>query len=164
VSVTSVNSFYNRIISASTAINTARFMPATAIVMSPARWGWVLEALDSSNRPLIVPQGASFNSVAISTASAAEGAVGEMASLPVYTDANIPTNIGAGTNQDVVYVLRAPDLYLWESDIAMESFDSTYADQMSILFRVSAFSAFIPDRYGASVNAINGTGLVAPTL
>jgi hypothetical protein len=87
-----------------------------------------------------------------------------MASLPVFIDANIPTNIGVGTNQDVVYVGKWDDVYLWESPIMVESFDSTYADQASILFRVMAYRALIPDRYGFSVNAINGTGLVAPTL
>ena len=36
-------------------INSARFMPATAIFMHPRRWSWFLSALDTSNRPLIVP-------------------------------------------------------------------------------------------------------------
>lgn len=164
VSTTSANSFYNKVISAAASIATSRYMPATAIVMHPNRWYWVLEALDSQTRPLIVPQGQGVNTVAIVEGSAAQGAVGTMASLPVYIDPNIPTNVGGGTNQDVVYVAKFDDVYLWESPLMVESFDATYADQASTLFRAMAYSALIPDRYGFSVNAINGTGLVAVTL
>jgi hypothetical protein len=38
----------------------------------------------------------------------------ELQGLPVYLDPNIPTNIGAGTNQDIVLVLRTAEMYLYE--------------------------------------------------
>jgi hypothetical protein len=87
-----------------------------------------------------------------------------MLGLPVYTDPNIPTNTGAGTNQDPVFVLRREDVYLYESALRMQSFDATYADSAGVLFRAFAYSAAIPDRYGPSVNVVNGTGLVTPTF
>ena len=61
-------------------------------------------------------------------------------------------------------MLRGPDMTLWESDLAVEAFVSTYADNASVLFRCLAFSAMIPDRFAGSCNLISGTGLVAPTL
>jgi hypothetical protein len=126
----------------------------------------VLEALDTTTRPLVITEGGSFNPTGTSTGVVAQGSAGQIAGLPVYLDANVTTTTGAGsaTNQDLVYVLRGPDLTLWESDLAVESFDSTYADNASILFRCMAFSACIPDRFAGSVNLISGTGLVAPTL
>jgi HK97 family phage major capsid protein len=162
---TSANSFYNRIVSAVNAVAVARYMPATAIVMHPTRWSWVLEALDTAGRPLVLTSAGAFNTLGgAATDPVAEGAAGSLVNLPVYTDANIPTNLGTGTNQDVVFVIRAPDLFLWETDLALQSFDATYADQMSVLYRASSYSACITDRFGPSVNVISGTGLVAPTL
>src|SRR5438067_217960 len=34
--------------------------------------------------------------------------------LKVVVDANIPTNLGAGTNQDEVYVFASEEVHLWE--------------------------------------------------
>lgn len=164
VSATAVNSFYMKVLQAQSTLAGARYLPADAIVMHPRRWAWVLGALDSSNRPLVVPSGAGSNQVGVSGALAAQGYAGEMLGLPVYVDPGIPTNLGTGTNQDVVFVLRKSDLQLWESAVETASFDATYADQNSILYRVLGFSAFIPHRHQASVQVIGGTGLVAPAF
>lgn len=163
VSVTSANSFYNRIVAAQNTINTARFLPAEAIVMSPRRWAWVLEALDTTNRPLVLPNGATFNAIA-SGDNAAQGTAGTLLGLPVYVDPNITTNLGVATNQDEVFVLRPSDCWLYETALESNSFEATYANNLSVLFVVNAYAAFIPDRFGPSVNIIGGTGLVAPTL
>jgi hypothetical protein len=165
-SVTSVNSFYNKVIAASTAVHTTRFLPATAVVMHPNRWAWCLEALDTTNRPLIVTEGSSLNAAGSSAGIVAQGSAGKIV-LPVYLDANVTVTTGAGsaTNQDLVYVIRGgPDMTLWEGDLAIESFDSTYADNASVLFRCMAFSAAVVDRWAGSVNLISGTGLIAPVL
>jgi hypothetical protein len=37
--------------------------------------------------------------------------------LPVVTDPSIPNTLGAGTNEDRIIMMRASDLYLWESPI-----------------------------------------------
>jgi HK97 family phage major capsid protein len=165
-SVTSANSFYNKVIAAATAIHTTRYLPATAVVMHPNRWAWCLEALDTTNRPLILTDGSSLNAAGSSAGIVAQGSAGKIV-LPVYLDANVTITTGAGsaTNQDLVYVLRGgPDMTLWESELAVESFDSTFADQASVLFRCMAFSALIVDRFAGSTNLISGTGLVAPVL
>ena len=132
--------------------------------MSPTRWSWILEALDTTTRPLILSQGGSFNAPGVGTDAVAQGSVGTLLSLPVYTDNNVPANKGAGTNQDEIYVLRGPDVFLYESELQMESFEATYANQNSVLFRALGYSAMIPDRYGASVNIVQGTGLIGATL
>jgi HK97 family phage major capsid protein len=161
---TPANSFYNKVVSAVNSIATARYLPATAIVMHPSRWAWVLEALDASGRPIILTNGGAFNALGVSGEPIAEGAAGNMLGLPVYTDPSIPTNLGVGTNQDPVLVVRAPDLFLWETDLALQSFDATYASQLSVLYRASSYSAAIPDRFGPSVNVILGTGMIGATL
>jgi HK97 family phage major capsid protein len=164
VSVTSANSFYNRVIAAAAGIATTRFLPAEAVVMHPNRWAWCLEALDSQTRPIIAADGQAVNTVAISQDVVAEGSVGTLAKIPVYIDPNISLTANSATNQDEVYLLRGSDLYLYETETLMEAFDSTYADQASVLFRVLGWAAFIPNRYTASTASIRGTGLITPVL
>jgi hypothetical protein len=94
----------------------------------------------------------------------AEGAVGSLVGLPVYIDPNIPVTMNSATNQDAVFVLRTDDVFLYESELEAASFDATYADNASILFRILGYAALIPDRYATSVSVILGTGLVQATL
>lgn len=163
VSVTSANSFYNAVIRAANAVHAARFLPATAVVMHPTRWSWILEGLDGNNRPLLPAGGGAFNAVGSAGGDVAQGSAGTFANLPVFLDPSIPVNVGAGTNQDSVIVLRGDDSWLFESDIRLEAFDSTYADQASILYRCMSYSTLL-HRLPGSISVINGTGLVAPTL
>lgn len=164
VSVTAANSFYNKILSAASTMHGTRFLAPEAIVMHPRRWAWTLAGLDSSNRPVVTAGGAHFNGIGTGGAPVAQGYVGDLGGIPVFVDPNIPTNLGAGTNEDRVLVLRTSDLWLWESATETASFDATLAAQNSILFRVLGFAAFIPNRHQASVQVIAGTGLVAPTF
>lgn len=165
VSTSATDSFYSKALGALSGMATSRKRPATHWLMSPRRWYWILAALDSTNRPLVAASGPGLNQPAVTAGEpVAEGYGGVFLGLPVYVDGNIPTNIGTGTNQDVVLLMRKPDLRLYESELETASFDATYADKNSVLFRVLGFSAFIPDRHQASVQVISGTGLVAPTF
>jgi len=88
------------------------------VVMHPSRWGWITAALDGATagvgRPLVVPTGAgAFNAMATMDNNA-EGIVGGIQGLPVVADGNIPTNFGAGTNQDRIIVGRFAEAYLFE--------------------------------------------------
>jgi len=164
VSVTAANNFYTKVLSAASTMHGARFLAPQAIVMHPRRWAWTLAGLDGQSRPIVTAGNPSFNAVGVGGAPVAQGLVGELAGIPVFVDPNIPTNRGASTNQDVVFVLRTDDLWLWESETESASFDATLAAQNSVLFRVLGFAAYIPDRHQASVQVIDGTGLTAPSL
>jgi HK97 family phage major capsid protein len=161
---TAANSFYNVVIKAVTNVAQNRFAPATAIIMRPDRWGWVLEALDTSNRPLVVPDGPVFNGLGISSEPVAAGAAGTLAGLPVYLDPLVPSTWNSSTNQDAVFVLRSSDMWLYESELELQVFSETYADNFSLLARALAYSAFLPDRQPASVGVIQGSGLTAVSL
>jgi HK97 family phage major capsid protein len=161
---TNANSFYSALVRAVNSVSSNRYLPANAIVMNPQRWAWVLEAVDSSGRPIVAPSGASFNALATAGAPVAEGSVGNLLGLNVYIDPNIPQTMNSATNQDAVYVLRTDDIWLYESDLEAASFEATYADNASVLFRVMGYSALIPDRYAYSISKILGTGLVTATL
>ena len=78
-----------------------------------------------------------------------------MHNLPVITDPNIPTNLGTGSNQDAIYVLRSSDIVLFESGVRAEAFREPLAAQMSVLLQVSSYIAFV-SRYANSIVEISG--------
>lgn len=161
-SVTNANSLYYIVQKAAAAVQRGRFFPADALVMSPERWAWVLGSVDANARPFVIPDGNNFNPLGTAGAPDAQGPVGHFGAYPVYTDPTVSVTANSATNQDEIYVLRSRDLFLWESPVQSASFDATYADNASILFRVLGYMAFICNRYAPSVQVIRGTGLIVP--
>lgn len=162
-----VGELYPKIADAIQQIASQRYAPATTIVMHPRRWGWITAALDSSGRPLAVPNpNGPFNALAVGDAPEYGAVVGTLQGLPVVTDANIPTNLGAGTNEDVILVLRVPDLlFFQEGDGSPRQFRFEQANApQSIRLAVWGYSAFTAGRYPAASAVIGGTGLVTPTF
>lgn len=145
-------------------VGTGRFLPAQAVAMHPTRWAWHTAALDSQNRPLVVPntQGPQ-NTFAGMEDVRAQGSVGSIQGLPVYTDANIPTTLGGGT-EDRIIIARFDDLYLYESAVRSRILFETDADGLKVRLQVFEYLAFIGSRYPKSISVIAGTGLAAPTF
>jgi HK97 family phage major capsid protein len=118
VSALTIQGVYSAIANAIQLIHTQRFQPPDVIVMAPRRWGWFLSLLDNQQRPLFLPDAnRPYNAAGILTDVASQQVVGSIQGLPVVTDPNVTTTSGAGTNEDVIYVLRASDIVLWESGI-----------------------------------------------
>lgn len=165
LSTTGFAALYPKLADATQQIYSGRFLPPDTIVMHPRRWASLLGSLDSASRPLVVPsaQGPT-NALAQSNGLVAQGVAGEIAGLPVVVDPSIPTNLGAGTNQDEILVFRAADSILWEGPANAEAFRETKADQLSVLLRFYRYAAFTGERYPKAISAITGTGLVAPTF
>jgi HK97 family phage major capsid protein len=142
-----------------------RLMPPTHFVMHPRRWYWLAAAADSTGRPLVVPNGNAFNPLATQSNPAVPmGQVGTLLGVPVVIDPLVPTNLGAGTNQDVVYLIKADDLVLLESGPRTEVFREPYADSLGVLVRLYGYVATILNRHTESIGAISGTGLITPTF
>jgi len=162
-SAVTVAGIYSAVADAVQRVHTLRFMPPTAIVMHPRRWAYFLAALDGNDRPLVVPSaGNPQNAIATLGAVAAEQVVGQMHGLPVITDPNMPTNLGAGTNEDVIHVLRASDLLLYESGIRSRTLPEVGSGNLTVRLQVYGYLAFTAARYPKSVVEIGG--LTAPTF
>ncbi|MFB7666859.1 phage major capsid protein [Kitasatospora sp. NPDC056138] len=156
---------YSKIAGAIQAVHTSRFLPPDTIIMHPRRWAWCVSQLDAQNRPLVVPvAGGPFNAAGVSGDVRAQGYVGELQGLPVFVDANVPTNLGAGSNEDRIIVARMADLWAWESNIRAEAFQQTYAQNMSVLVRLYNYVSFQPARFPQSISVISGTGLTTPSF
>ena len=152
-------------------IHTSRFLPPTAIVMHPRRWAWLLTLTDTTNRPLFVPLAGlgggaqAFNAMGVLIAQESQQVVGMTHGLPVITDPNIATTFGAETpsgTEDVIYVLRASDLVLWESGIRARVLQETLSGQLTVRLQIYSYIAFSAARYPQSV--VEVAGLTAPTF
>ena len=160
-----VAGLYSKIAEAVKGVHENRFLPATHIFMSPRRWASLIAASDSTGRPLVVPAaGGRYNTIAGQDAVAAEGYVGELQGLPVFIDANIPTNLGTGTNEDRIIVARASDAFLYEGNVRAESLPQTYGANLQVLVRMYSYTALIANRYPKSFSVIGGSGLSTPTF
>lgn len=160
-----VGELYSKIADGVQRIGTARFLPATKIVMHPRRWAWFLAALDSTGRPLVTPESNHpMNAAATQPGVVAQGFAGTLQGLPVFLDSLIPTNAGAGTNEDKIIIMRAEDLLLWESGPRIIPDRISLAGQLSMQITLFEYLAVQTGRYPASISLISGTGLVAPTF
>ena len=144
------------------------FETPTHWIMHPRRLAFLLAAVDSTNRPLVVPTAnGPMNGVATGAGAAGYGNSGySMMGLPIIADANVVTNLGAATNQDQIYCVAAPEMHLWEqpgSPFAL-SFDATGASSLTIKSVVYGFGAFSAERYPLAASIISGTGLTAPSF
>jgi len=104
--------------------------------MHPRWWGWFLALLDNQQRPLFLPDvNRPYNAAGILEEVASQQVVGSIQGLPVVTDPNIATNSGTGT-EDIVYVLRASDVVLWESGIRARVLPETKAQNLTVLLQL----------------------------
>lgn len=161
-----VPELYPKVADAIQQIASGRFAPATLVLMHPRRWGWGTAALDSATRPLFVPSAnGPFNALAVGNAPDYGAVVGTFQGLPVVTDANIPTTVGAGT-EDVIIVLRTVDARLWLAGDGMPrrfTFEQSNAPQ-SVRLAIWGEVAATFGKYPLSNAVISGTGLIAPTF
>lgn len=160
-----VPELYPKIADAVARAAAGRKLPPTAIVMNPRRWFWIAAALDAQNRPLVaINAPVVLPSVAQATDLLAEGPVGFLLGLPVYIDANVPINRGAGTNEDAIVVSRFLDHWLWESFLRTRVLPEVGSGTLTVRMQVYNYVAGTAGRYPAATSEIEGSGLATPTF
>ncbi len=171
-----VATFYSKLLGSINDVEVGRFMAPSLIVMHPRRWNWLLAQMDTSGRPIALPN-MNFPMNAIGSWDAHEPTPastpsGVLAGLPVITDANVPTAVGTGP-EDVVIVTRKEDLILWEDGDGMPRelrFEQTLGNQLTVKLVAYGYAAFTAGRYPAAVSKVGGNagtagyGLIAPTF
>ena len=157
--------FYPKLLDAVQQINSTSFRAPDLIVMHPRRLAWLQAAVDGNDRPLVLPI-ANVPQNAMGTGPAAGyGNTGtQIAGLPIVTDANVRTDLGAGT-EDAVYVVSRNDMLLFEDGGPMfMRMDETAGLNLTLTLVAYSYVGFVPGRYPAAISAITGTGLIAPTF
>ena len=93
-----------------------------------------------------------------------EGLAGKIRgfNLPVFLDPNIPTTLGGGTEDRIIFT-RSQDITLYESAVRAETFRETDAKTGQIVFRVYAYVALMSARAPKAISVISGTGVAAPS-
>ena len=140
-------------------VNASRYAAADLIVMHPRRWAFLCAAVDGSSRPFVQVDGPGFNAQG-NGAAAGYGVVGSMVGIPVVTDAGVPTNLGASTNEDRIIVTRREDVLFMEDASAPVglTFEEVKGDQLSVTMVVFGYSAFTAGRYPVASCILQGTG------
>jgi HK97 family phage major capsid protein len=143
-------------------IATNRKLPPTATFCIPAIWYWGTSQLDTTNRPLLLPeQNGPFNVMALQTGAVSEGPVGRLSvGIPVILDGNIPVNKGGSTNETRILTLRTSDLYLWEGAIQTRVLTEVLSGTLQVRFQVYRYAAFMPNRLPKAISIVSGTGMI----
>jgi HK97 family phage major capsid protein len=162
-----VAGLYPKVADAIQQIQSNIYVNPNAVIMHPRRLGFLLAGVDSSNRPLIVPQAYNpMNAMGTGNGTPTYGNSGySILGLPIIVDANIATNVGAGTNQDTIFVVDLNEAHLWEEAAAPTyvTFEEP-SGKVAINIVLFGMSAFTAERYPKAIAQINGTGLATPSF
>jgi HK97 family phage major capsid protein len=146
------------------------FLGVSHFVMHPRRFWWIVASV-GTNFPFLQvyrsPQGFTNQAGnAEGTGTYESGPAGALGPVPVILDANVPTNLGGGTNQDDILGVTADELHLWEDPDAPLFINSeqVLGNSLQVRFVMYGYSAFTAGRYPGAQGSIDGTGLVTPTF
>jgi HK97 family phage major capsid protein len=164
-----VAELYPKIMDSIQRIQTNYFGGPNFILMHPRRLAFILAALDQNDRPLALPvANGPQNAFSVGDGSVVYGNSGyTIAGLPVITDANVRTNNGTGTNEDVIIIGSTQESHLWETSGGspfMLRFEDVKSAELEVKMVVYGYSAYTANRYPNAFALIGGTGLVAPTF
>ena len=137
---------------------------ADKVFMHPRRWGWFEAALDSANRPIFGINGLPNYAPNSAGEAAGYGPVGRIHGLPVFTDANIPTNFH--TDEDAIIVTASQVVHLWEraEDPVTLSFEQQAGTSLQVQLIAYGYAAFTAGRYPGASGYVYGAGLTAPSF
>ncbi|MEW2424842.1 hypothetical protein AB0911_30380 [Streptomyces nigra] len=140
----------------------------THAVMHSRRWYWLSSQM-ASVWPMInwagIPVQASGQ--ADPSSSYASGPRGVLpCGLEVIVDNNIGTGLGAGTNEDEIFVVPQAECHLWEDDNAPMFIraEQAKAANLGVLLVAYSYFAYSFRRYANGMQKVNGTGLVTPAF
>lgn len=140
---------------------------AKIALMHPRRWYWLQSQLTTSF-PMFSQPGIPGNASGVNLgAQYGAGARGILpGGLVVVTDANVPTNLGAGTNEDRIYIVDNDECHLWEDPNApiFIRAEQAAAASLGVLMVLYGYFAYSFRRFTNAVQRLDGTGLVTPTF
>lgn len=130
-------------------------------VTHPSVWYNILAGIDGSLRPLYLTVGTGFNILgnANMTGSDANGVVGNIGGIPICIDANMPTNLGGGSNEARLVFLNRRGFDFWESAPRFKVADQTSIANLQYQFVMYGFYA-CTSRQSKMVSIVSGTGLI----
>ncbi len=136
-------------------------------VMHSRRWYWLQKEM-TATWPMFGQPGIGNQNVGVNFAE--RYGAGFRGLLPngtaVIVDNNIAINLGAGLNQDEIYIAPSEESYLWEDPNAPQFIrtEQAKAENLGIVLVLYGYFAYTLRRYTNSHQKISGTGLVTPAF
>jgi hypothetical protein len=158
---------YPKLLAAAAGSEAALLGQATpdVVVMHSRRWYWLSKEM-TSTWPMIANQGLPTQASGINFAERyGSGFRGLLPNgMAVVVDNNLPTNLGAGTNEDSIVVAPTEESFLWEDPDAPQFIraEQPAAANLGVLLVLYGYFAYTLRRYSNSHQEITGTGLVTP--
>lgn len=136
-------------------------------VMHSRRWYW-LNAQMTNQWPLFGQPGIPTQASGVNFAERyGRGVRGVLPNGTVaIVDNNVPTNLGAGTNQDEIYVAPSDECHLWEDPNAPQFIraEQPSAKSLGVDLVLYGYIAYSFRRFSNSHQRVSGTGLITPTF
>ena len=151
------------IIDAITAIYTNYYGGPNAIVMHPRTWARLVKAKTDDGAYLLGGPDVQGRTATQGLPGYGSGPVpfGTLFGLPVYCTPNVPTNLGAGTDESRVIVGNFDEgLILDRQGITLDSSGHVYFTSNQTIFRAEERVGFTAARYPKAFSVIGGVGLV----
>lgn len=141
-------------------VNTSRLAAPDLIVMHPRRWAWLCAQSDTAGRPLVNINGYNGQNQVGQGVAAGINSVGDIAGVPVISDANVPIVLGASTDEDRIIITRRADNILMEDGGAPMGlrFEEVLGSSLSVQMVLFGYSAFTAGRYPVASCVLQGTG------
>lgn len=165
-----VTGLYPKILGATAAVEAALLAQAipSHVIMHSRRWWWMTSQLVAS-WPLINSQGIPEHAggTLVPNIGYNGGIRGHLPSgLGVVVDNNVVTNLGAGTNQDEIYVIPRDECHLWEDPSAPVFLraEQPAAPRLGVLLVLYGYFAYTFRRYVGAMQSVGGTGLTTPAF
>lgn len=164
VDSTVANSFYYQHFLSMNAIQKNAFMAPDLALIHPSTWNWFLTGLDTANRPLSIAmtgvQG--FNATSAFDPTVPEpdpGFSGNIAGTGIVVDANIPVNLGGGTNESRYIMLNRRGFDIFETQPTFKVADQTSIATLQYQFVLWGYYAVV-SRQPKAISVVAGTGMI----
>jgi hypothetical protein len=169
-----VQTLYSKIMGGASSVEVALLAQATPshVLMYPSRWWWLASQV-SNNFPFInvmgpqMPWQAGYMDPSSSYATGVRGRL--PSGLMVVSDANIPNNLGASSNQDEIFIVAADECHLWEpgefpSQPVFIRAEQAKAAELGVLLVLYSYFAYSFRRYSGASAAVSGAALTPPAF
>lgn len=164
---TAILDLLDAIVTAITNIYTNYLGAPDAIVMHPRTWARIISARESATSQNFLvgpPAGFAHRTPVDPLPGYGQGQypLGSLFGLPVYCTPNIPTNLGAGTNESRVIVGRFDEgLILDNQGVTLDASEHVYFTSNQTVYRAEDRVGFTAARYPKAFDVIQGAGLAA---
>jgi len=143
------------------------FVPTDFGVTHPSVWYNILAGLDTQNRPLYLMIPTGFNGMGDGDPTSGlptgmgmgNGIVGNIGGIPICIDANMPTNLGGGTNESRLVYVNRRGFDFWESPPRFKVADQTSIANLQYQFVMYGYYA-TTSRQAKMISIVSGTGLI----